>query len=482
MRIAKPISNALRLSVVEGSFFGIYWNILLIIIVNGMLVVFEANPLQFAILNALPLLSQVFGVPAAKLIQEKDIRKPFCLISDGISRASWLLLLFVFILPDNDMLKVWFIIGVSVIGHTTHSGGAVSWLSWVSDLVPEEIRGVYFGVRGAITGLIGMIGLTLVSIWADRYRIPFEDLLDPESDVSLSMTDIDRAGQLFEAKEEYLHVIWLMVFISVFFALVSWVLLVFQPVRKMKKLINTGYKAIWETLTSEHGKRIAIVWLAIFFATGVTTGIYIQFFLNRLGMSWTGITAYIWVVMILSTILTPLLGRFSDRFGYRLTLLIAWGGIWWQPLLSVFTPNDAVHLLGLLPLTILIDAIAGGIFWPAVGITQNNIVIAETPSETRAGFFAVLTAIGGIIGFGAAALAGWMATEIGPDVSYNFGWITLDNLRIPMVIGAVLRLVAWLLIFIMREPPRQKGQVTSVEAFTAVWKILTGKPVGGRLR
>ena len=95
----------------------------------------------------------------------------------------------------------------------------------------------------------------------------------------------------------------------------------------MKKLVTTGYKAIWETLTSPNGRNIAITWTAFFFSTGVTTGIYIQFFLNKLNMSWQGIAVYVWIVTILSTIVTPFMGRLADRFGYRTVLLFAWASI-----------------------------------------------------------------------------------------------------------------------------------------------------------
>ena len=482
MRIAPTISYALRLSVLEGSMFGIYWNILLVIVVNGLAVVFDATPFQFALLNALPLLSQLLGIPAAKYMQEKDIRKPLTLIAEGASRVAWFALLIIFVFQNQPELQTWLLIGITAMGHMTHAGGAIGWISWASDLIPEQIRGVYFGVRNAIIGLIGLIGLTLASRWADDFNEPVNSLKKQLTELGSGADRTVILNNLAAATDKYLHVLFLLILIALGFSILSWGLLALQPVRKMKKLVTTGYKAIWDTLTTPNCKRIAITWIAFFFTTGITTGIYIQFFLNRLGMSWMGITAYIWISTILSTAVTPLLGRFMDRFGYRTTLLVAWGGVWWQPLLSVFCPNNAVHLWGLIPLPILIDAIAGGIFWPAVGIAQTNIVIAETQSETRAGFFAVLTAIGGVIGFITAALAGWLATSLGNDIHYNFAGIYLDNLRIPMVIGAVTRMIAGFLIFTIREPARHKGQVTSTEAFTAVWKILVGKPIGGRLR
>ncbi len=453
MRIARPIINALRLSIFEGSMFGVYWNILLIIVLNGLAVALDATPLQFAILNSLPLLSQLFGLPAAKMIKERDIRKPFVLWAEAVSRSLWLLIPLVIFLPDNPSLRMWFILAVTALCNIAHSGAVIGWLSWVSDLVPEEIRGVYFGVRNAICGLVGLVGLSLASVWADGVKEKFGD------------------------GTEYMNVIFILVGISFIFSVISWIGLAYQPVRKLKNLATTGWSAIFETLTSPNGRNIAITWVAIFISTGVTTGIYMQFFLNKFHMSWLGITVYIWIVHLISVAISPLMGRLSDRYGYRNVLMWSWLGVFWQPLLSIFTPNEAHHVFGWMPAPILIDAVACGIFWPAVNLTLNNLVIAEAPSERRAGFFGALTAMGGLFGFIAAVLAGVLANHIGDEATFRFIGIPLDDLRTPLLIGAILRLLAGFLILTIKEPPREKDHVTGSQAFDAVWRVLIGKPV-----
>ncbi len=478
MRISRPIANALRLSIIEGSLFGVYWNIMLIIVVNGLAVVLGANTFQFAVLNSLPLLSQVFGLPAANIMQTKDVRKPLTLWAEGISRTSWLLLLFVVILPEDQNLKIWFVIGVTALSNITHSWGVLGWLSWVSDLVPEEIRGIYFGARNAICGLIGLIGLTFASSYADKSRDLFEfwaGRLD-SGDVVVPVSETVR--NFTSARSDYIDIILVLTLISFLFAMLSQIGLYIQPVRRMKNMVKTGWKAIWETLNEPNARKIAITWVAISISAGVTTGMYMQFFINKLHMSWTGIAVYIWIVTVVSMGISPVMGRLSDRFGYRNVLIWSWLGVFWQPLLSVFTPNDMPHINNWMPYTIFIDAIAFGIFWPAVSVTLNNLVIAQAPSERRAGLFGALTALGGFFGFIAAATAGKISEIIGPDTTFFWVGIRLDDLRVMLLIGAILRFFAGLLILTIKEPPRQKEQVTGSEAFTVIWKLLTGKPVG----
>lgn len=481
MRIARPVANALRLSILEGSMFGVYWNIMAVIVVNGLAVVLDADPFQFAILNSLPLLSQVFGLPAALIIQSRDVRKPLTLWAEGISRLMWLLLLISFFLPIDDTHKIWFIIVVAALSNITHSWGILGWLSWISDLVPEQVRGIYFGVRGAICGFIGLIGLTIASSYADKFKTQFDGWSGLEKSANSIVPISDVIRNLLATKSVYMDVIMILIGISVFFAMLSQTGLFFQPVRRMKTLATKGWQSIWETLTEPNARKIAITWVAIFIATGITSGMYMQFFINKLHMSWMGITAYIWVVNAMATAISPIMGRLSDRFGNRNVLMCAWLGVFWQPLLSVFTPNDMPHIFGWMPFTIFIDALACGIFWPAVNLTLTNLVIAQAPSEKRAGLFGALTGMGGLCGFIVAACAGKISEMIGDTTTFTWVGIHLDDIRVMLFAGSIARFFAGLLILTIREPARRKEPVAESEAYRFIARLLIGKPIS-RLR
>jgi MFS family permease len=323
----------------------------------------------------------------------------------------------------------------------------------VSDLVPEGIRGTYFGLRTAICGLVGVIGVTLASAFADGF-----------------------AGDA-ATEAERLDAFLVLVAASLLFSGGSWVLLLAQPVRRMRRRVTAGWRAIWEGLADRGGRRILVSWCLLAFSTGITTGIYLMFFLDRLKMGMTGVAVYAWIALAVSTLMTPALGRFADRFGHRNLLLLAWGGVFWQPLLSVLTPDDMPHLLGMMPVTILIDAFAGGCFWPAVGLAQTNLVIAQASSERRAGLFASLSALTGVIGFLAAILGGLVAEGIGDRVLFSLGGVPVGDLRFPMLLGTVLRAIAGLTIFRITEPPRAEASLVGGQGFTLVWRLLIGKPV-----
>ncbi|MCK4721429.1 hypothetical protein KAU08_12245 [bacterium] len=68
--------------------------------------------------------------------------------------------------------------------------------------------------------------------------------------------------------------------------------------------------------------------------------------------------------------------------------------------------------------------------------------------------------MGGLFGFIAAATAGKISEIIGPEATFTWVGIRLDDLRVMLLIGAILRFFAGLLILTIKEPPRQKEQVT----------------------
>jgi MFS family permease len=451
MSLPKPLTAALQLSILEGSLYSIYWSIISGAIINGLMLALGASPFHLAVLNGLPLLSQVFGVPAAKMVQSHDIRKPLVLVTIGLSRLLWIAVPLVVVLSTDKGTQLWSILIIGAVSHSLHSAGAVAWLSWVSDLVPESIRGTYFGIRSAIAGFIGMVGLTVASAWVDRVKLQSGD------------------------GSPYIQVLLALMLLSVGFAVASWLCLYFQPVRKMHNLKQTSYRGIWSSLASANGRRIAFSWVSFAFAIGLTAGLYMPAMLQRFQISYSGVAMYGWIALSVSTIAIPFWGRLADSHGNTIVLRLAWIGLFWQPLLFALSPYDLPHIYGLLPWPIIIDAIVNGMFWPAFTLAQTNLVIGESPSETRPGLFASLSAFSGLVAFVAVILGGAFSKGMGHH-TLQFGGIILDNIKLPMMLGAILRLFTGTFLFVVREPARKRPPISGGHAYAMLWRLVLGRP------
>ena len=243
----------------------------------------------------------------------------------------------------------------------------------------------------------------------------------------------------------------------------------------MKKLVKAGWGTLLEALREPNGRRIILTWTGIMFAAGITNGVYGQFFIKRLGIPFKGMAYYGFVFWGVSSLMTPVIGRFADRFGNRRLLIYGWLGVFWQPMLSVFTPNDMPAFLLYLPWTILFDAVAGGCTWPAMHLAATNLIIAQTPSESRAGLYSLWSAAAGVAVIVGTLVGGEIAQRIGEYHAFTFIGLPMDDLRFPLLIGTALRFLFGLGTLWIREPPRLEDAVTSRQAMGAVWRLLLGK-------
>ena len=127
-----------------------------------------ANDFEIGLLAAIPFLAQFAQLPAALLIDRTGARKKITIALSAFARQSWWLLLPLLFWDVSwrlEFLMVLFIVsGVAIMGAT------VGWLAWVSDLVPDKIRGRYFGMRSVSVAVATLISTVVGGLVLDYYR------------------------------------------------------------------------------------------------------------------------------------------------------------------------------------------------------------------------------------------------------------------------------------------------------------------------
>jgi MFS family permease len=142
--------------------------------------VLGASNLQIGILTALPFFMQPIQIPAMLLVERLRRRKAIAVPAYFIAQSSWIpiALIPVFIgVPSGTAVSVLLVlIGIRGIANAFFNN---TWISWLRDLVPQEVLGRFFSSRQAAatlaTAVVGLGAAFYIDLW--RSQVPAEDLV-----------------------------------------------------------------------------------------------------------------------------------------------------------------------------------------------------------------------------------------------------------------------------------------------------------------
>jgi len=160
--------NGMNVAVVEGM-----WAMLLLTMLSGpfltaYLLYLGANSKQIGIVLAIPALANLLQVLAAMYMQKLANRKRAFIIFTSTHRLIGLSTgLIPFIFPKDLWLTSF--IAIFFIYAVVNAFAGVIWTSLISDMVPSQVRGKYFGIRNVITSAVNSAGLYITGIVIDAY-------------------------------------------------------------------------------------------------------------------------------------------------------------------------------------------------------------------------------------------------------------------------------------------------------------------------
>ncbi len=149
---AREVKKSLRLSIVEGSahsaMLGLTQDY-----VTPFALVLGATIRQIGFLASIPSLATSLSQLIAPYATDRaGSRKGFILPVVFVHALIWMLVLS---LPHLHLAReVWWLIGVITVSTVLGSMVNPAWGSMMADLVPEGLRGRYFGLRGRVCGLV----------------------------------------------------------------------------------------------------------------------------------------------------------------------------------------------------------------------------------------------------------------------------------------------------------------------------------------
>ncbi|MEO0072087.1 MAG: MFS transporter [candidate division WOR-3 bacterium] len=402
---------ALRMSIFQGVFTNVHITLTAGMFLVGYALYLGATPFHIGVLAGIPAFLTGLGFVAAYLINRVTYRKAITMITSGIARLLFIIPV-IFLALGSKMPLLSFLIMIGFFNALLVIADN-AWLSWMSDLVPQDIRGRFFGIRNTAMSLVGMV----VAISGARLLDYFKAQNKPEIGFII----------IFSA--------------ATIFAFVGIIFLSKQPeIQSVRKKVD--FKTIFLAPLKNQNFRNFLKFMAFWNLTsGIASPFYIVFMLNHLKMPYSRVAIYSIIAGVMILIFGPLWGRAIDRFRSKPVLFLNFLGIGFLPFLWLFPKENFLF-------PVWLDAFLTGVFWPAVNLGVFNIVLSLSENEElKESYFAIYSTITGMAGFISSLIGGYLA-NLTKHLSLTVFGLHLVNYQFFFVFAGLTRFLS--LIFLRR--------------------------------
>jgi len=382
---------------------------------TGFALLLGANDFEIGLLGAIPFLAQIAQLASAYLVDLTGKRKSITISSLIIARQTWWLLLPLPLIGGEWRLGV--LLAIIIISNIAVMMGTASWMSWLADLVPDRIRGRYFGFRSAIIALSTITATLLGGAILDYFKYS------------------NRAGYGFA----------IIIGIGCIFGIIA-----VMQMRKLpeKPLAQNESKAYWiymlEPLRNKNFKHLIRIFLVWNFGLGISAAFFSAHMLTNLKMSFTQISLYVSAASIAAVLLNKPWGRLVDRFGSKPILVLCALGIAFVPMIWWIPRPGHIWILAF-------EAVYSGALWTGFNLAAFNIPIANSPRNSRTTYLAIFSVISGM-GFFIASIMGGILAQNWKEIHWPLGVQTVVNYHLLFAISSILRILAAFMMFRFHEP------------------------------
>jgi MFS family permease len=445
-RSKTAVRTSLRASTFDGVFSAIFTSTTTGILLTNFLLELGATSVEIGLLASVPMLVNLLQPLGAYLAAQTSSRYRYGLWVFGFSRLLWLVLVLGITQvsdahTEHHHIVLW-TLGIVLASHIFNALGSASWLSWIAVLVPQQLRGRYFGVRSSAANLINLVGVPLlglgVSVW--------------------------RGGAI----QGY----GVVLFIGVIAGLIS---LVFQgfmvdinpqtPLPERPGVASSASSQSGQGWLKDRNFLTFLVYCGLWtFAVNLSAPFFNIYMLDNLQLDVSVVTLYSSFTAGANLLMLVMWGKLADKIGNRPILILVGILAAIVPLLWLQAGANSMSLWVWLP---LIHLFSGGAF-AAVDLCNNNMQMSVAPVRSQSTYFAIAAAIMGVSGAMGTASGGFLAQ-----------FSHLGGLPGLFALSGVLRLVALLpLVFVLEQRSQPVMQlVRSLKVFQIFRKPIFLPPV-----
>jgi MFS family permease len=411
----------LKNSIYDGIFAHMFATLTGGVFLTGFALYLGMNEFMIGLLGAMPFLATIFQVPTSYLIGKTGRRKKVAYWAAAGARLMWIPVLLFGILPIYMHLnRPRFVLTLVFLSHAFVSISYVSWLSWMSDLVPEGIRGRFFGTRNMLNGAAGMMALLIFGTLLDHLKS------HPHWGSSLG-------------------------FSVIFLSAVSFGILSLRFLNRVSEPLIEGSAShpssenhLWLPFRQVNFRRFLVFILLWSFSVYFASPFFTLYFLRDLRFSY-GFVALLSTASSLADLVgMRFWGRISDRVQNKAVIRFAgWVAAFLPMAWAVARPGSVI-------IPILLHLIGGG-FWAGINLCSSNLLLKISPQENRAFFLSMYSIMGGIGAAVGPIVSGLILSSLIDRDFHLLSW-EFHPLQGIFLISSLLRLLSLQLFRRVEEP------------------------------
>ncbi|UCF71267.1 MAG: MFS transporter [candidate division WOR-3 bacterium] len=377
-------SSELRHTVVFSITEGVYTQVYIALATVGSAFVTRyalllgAMPFHLGLLAAIGQLALVFQPLGIVITRRGTSRKRIIVKLATFGRALALLYgILPFLFPRYT--AIWVFLLLLSIATSMHAMGTNAWIAWISDMIPERIRGRFFSWRSRYFMIVGLfIGYVFGAI---------VDIFDPKTEGFIEKVISVRPTGILAP--EHMNVAFILVFTAAaVFGYLGVQFLKRQPERPKRADDERVSASLVTPLRDLNFRKFLIYNFWWMLALGIGSPFWQPFMIQKLQMSLVNIQVYGTISAVASILALRPWGMVIDRFGNKaaMRLAIVLGGI--NPLVWLFVNTGNSWILN-------IEAITSGIMWSGTNIVAMNFVLSIAPRDGRQVYSGILGAVSG---------------------------------------------------------------------------------------
>lgn len=346
----------------------------------GLARLLGANDLWLGIITSVPSLTGAIQFLTAYLADVTRSRRALVLRYALWSRLPWGLIALLPLMDEHLPRKELFA-ALLILSSVFGSFAAPAFLAWLTDLVPPDHRGRYFGRRNMILGLVAAAAALPPALFLDQ-AVKYGRFAP-----AIGFAVLFGLGTL-----------------CLFLSLWSIARMPDVPHEPSARRGLRGLLAFYrEPFRSPNFRNLLMFNTTFVFGQMFAGQFFTVYMLEQIRMPYLMVQVAGLIAALFSSLGMPFWGYLADKFGNRPLLLLSGTGVVFMPFLWFLThPERYLWSVGV----IYGIQVVAGFIWAGVGLTQFNLNVAVAPREQRALYMGALSAIVAVVGGLAMLLSG----------------------------------------------------------------------------